>query len=125
MEDCGMRGVSKLCFGIVAVWITVMPPCAYAADWSVWGGKVLEGDQTAVRASVGWATEVSFHVPIQKRVEIAPKFGVFFGSPVMTLDSLEVLRNDQGDYIPGDYVFSQCCGIGNLIGAEVRYALIQ
>jgi len=98
---------------------------ASAADWSVWGGRLVEKEQSAIRAHLGWGTEVSYHFLVQRKVELAPKLGLTFGSPIMALSSLEVLRDTDGDPVPGDYVYGQCCGIGNTIGTELRYSLFQ
>ena len=101
------------------------PGLGSAADWSVWGGQIVEEDQSALRANLGWGTELSYHFLVQRKLEMAPKIGLTFGSPVMSISSLAVLRNSNGQLIPGEYVYGQCCGVGNTFGTELRYALLQ
>ena len=103
----------------VLVLLLVVPVgSAHAADWSVWGGRVIPADATAFRATAGWTTELSYHIPLDHRFELAPKFGVFFGSPLMAIPTLEVLRDEKGGLQAGEYAYGQCCGIGNTVGLE-------
>ena len=96
-----------------------------AADWSVWGGQIVDEEQPTLRANLGWGTEISYHFQVQRKLELAPKIGLTFGSPVMSISSLAVLRNANGQLVPGEYVYGQCCGMGNTFGTELRYSLVQ